>query len=186
MKRFVWGVFLLASVGKAWGQDSSQSFFRIQPSISAEHTTMRYPEPPKSTDRTLFGLSVQFGRPLLAGEAELQAGHNERSYTNQKVKDSVTRGSLGLRTTIPATSLFSLYSRGGLRASWERTDVMDTTTGVTTNHKPPALWDPYAGAGLQIHLGAVVTLSAGATWYFPQGGGSPSVQYTFGFMGAGF
>mgnify|MGYP003386917641 CR=1 FL=1 len=177
---------LLSFTASALAQNSSpRTYTRITPTFGSEQSVMRYPAPPRVSTRTFFGIGVQYGRPLLAGEAEAQLAHGTRTYSTQKVKDDVTRASLGLRTTNPATSFFSVYSRSGVRTSWQRSEIKDTTTGQTEKKSPPATYDPYAGGGLEFHLSSVGSFNAGATWYFPQGGGEPSLQYAFGVTLAG-
>lgn len=155
---------------------------RFEPLYGVEHTTNRYPEPPRSTTRTFYGLRVIAGAPLLALELEGTQAQDTRRYEseNQKIEDQVTRLLFGVRSTVPATSWFDVFARGGARGTLQKTTITDTATGTKDVKDPPLGWDPYAGAGLQITLAQLFAVSAGATWFFVDDAPA-DVQYSLGF-----
>ena len=177
--------FLPFILGLLWcGQVTAQDRWSVkfEPLYGVEHTTNRYPEPPRSTTRTFFGLRVLAGVPLLALEVEATSAQDTRNYasTQQKVEDKVTRGLVGIRTTVPATSWFATFARAGARGTIQKTTITNTATGVKEEKDPPLDWDPYAGAGIQVSIGPLAAVSAGATWFFIDNGPA-DVQYSLGF-----
>lgn len=172
--------FFILSFTTLSAQAQSRWSMKFEPLYGVEHVTNRYPEPARSTTRSFLGLRVLGGVPLLSGELEGTTAQDDRSYPgeNQKVKDQVSRVSLGLRTTVPTTTWLAFFARAGGRGTWEKHEITDTQTGVTEEKSPPMYVDPYAGAGIQLAVGPLFAVSAGATWFFTDG--KPDVQYSLG------
>jgi hypothetical protein len=135
----------------------------FEPLYGVETALVRYPEPPRYVTRATYGARFIYGSTLLAGEAEYTTAHSSQDFPalNQTVNDTSDRYSLGVRTTIPASSNVGIFFRAGGRATQGQTIV--TTSGVNATKKNPLRLDPYAGAGFQLGFGPSFALHGGAT-----------------------
>ena len=177
--------FLPFIFGLLWASTvSAQSGWSIKfaPLYGVEHTTNRYPDPPRAVTRTFFGLNVLAGVPLLSLELEGTQADDRREYPaeNLKVEDRIQRFMVGLRSTVPATSWFAVFARAGGRGTLQKTTITNTTDNTKEVKTPPLSWDPYAGAGLQIAVGPLLAVSTGVTWIFVKDAPA-DVQYSLGF-----
>ncbi len=135
----------------------------LEPIYGMETSLVRYPAPSRYLTRGTYGLRALYGGEFLAGEFEYSEADSRNDYpgSSQKVYDRSQRVSLGLRSTIPLSTFFSFYARGGGRASQGKSEV--TTLGNTQTINNPLRIDPYAGAGLHLSFSNSIGLNAGAT-----------------------
>jgi hypothetical protein len=140
---------------------AGDSKFTFEPLYGIETSLVRYPEPARYVTRATYGARALYGSTLLSGEAEFTTAKSRNSYsaTDTTVEDSIDRLGLGLRSTIPLSSFLGFFLRAGGRASQGETKI--TTAGVSETKNNPLRVDPYAGAGLQLGLGANLAINAG-------------------------
>lgn len=174
-------VFLLSTMS-AFSQTRGSSLLSVEPIVGYERVQALLPEP-HTKDRLIYGLRVSFGPPILSIEAEATQGSDTESFPsdNLEVKESVTNGMVGLKSSIFNGQFLRWYIRAGGHA--RKTKIETTLLSVTTTEEPDLKISPYAGTGLTFRFGSMFTLNAGITAIFTgePNGSDREYQTTLGF-----
>lgn len=134
---------------------------KIEPVYGFERTFQKYPAPGRYKTETFIGIRALYGTPVIAGEAEINQSNNSYDVGSTETKTQTQKLLLGLRLVPISSELYSLYMRGGIRA--QKIDRELTTAGETTDSDTPLNIDPYAGAGISLHVGSLFSLNTSAT-----------------------
>lgn len=119
-----------------------------------------------SRDRLVYGARATLGIPFLSLEAEYTRSTDTESFadTLTTITDTDDKARLGLRTRYQLLGLASLFVRGGVQA--RQTRHQTTVVAVSTTTTDPIVYNPYLGAGAQVHFGSQFSLTADVTTVF--------------------
>jgi hypothetical protein len=137
----------------------------VEPLVGYERVQKLIPTA-HSKDRLMYGGRVSIGIPLLSVETEYTRGVDNETFIEQglSIKDTDDKVKLGARSMLRMSRFFSLIGRGGVQGKWNTHE--ETVAGVTTKTSNPAVYKPYAGAGLAINIGSMLVVSGGLTAVF--------------------
>lgn len=153
---------------------------KIEPVYGFERTYHRSPEPARYKTESFFGVRGTYGVDILAGELEINQSNNSYTVGETKTETQTQKFLLGARLVPFRANFYNIYFRGGIRAQKVNRDL--TTNGQTTSDNEALNFDPYAGAGLGLNLGGILTLNTSATLVFNKDAESSEqydTRYTF-------
>ncbi len=144
---------------------SSDPALRVMP-IAGYETIFRDTPSPHTKTRVVYGLRVTYGIPAVSGEAEYTIGNDVENYTiaPERIRNEDERLKIGITSMYHPISFAFVNLRAGGQASRGTEEV--TSGGVTTKTVKELEVHPYAGAGLGVHFGSFLTLSASSTMVF--------------------
>lgn len=182
MKQILIAIALLFSTTAAWSAMSGSMNgvqISVEPIIGYETVFRPIPTPHTAT-RLVYGARVVAGVQLLSGELEYTKAQDTENYAvaPEKIINYDDKVKLGVRSTYNLGSyVFASVRLGG--QAWKNSEEV-TTSGVTTKTDHDIKIDPYAGAGLGVHITNLVALSAGVTAviYDTSDMGKNDYQYT--------
>jgi hypothetical protein len=138
----------------------------IEPIIGYERVQKLAPTP-HARNHLIYGARARAGLPLISGEAEYTRGQDREDFPGQalsSVQDTDERLKVGLVSAPPLNQYVSFQLRAGAEA--RRTTHEQTLSGTTSTATDPVQYNPYAGAGLGVHLGSKLDFSVAVTVIF--------------------
>jgi hypothetical protein len=137
----------------------------ITPIIGYEYIKRNEPTP-STKQRFIYGARFTYGPQYLAADFEFTRGEDsdsipESNYTRKEVVNNIM---LGATSKFNLSSFLTLNLRAG--GHTRKSNITQTSNGVTTKTSPKLRISPYLGGGFELRLLNQLTLSANATTVF--------------------
>ncbi len=166
--------YSLSSLAISVGTGSSLGMLRISPVIGYEQVQKNYPTP-HTSNRLFYGLGVEVGPRAFSIEMQATQGKDSESYSGIEIDETTTKLSLGLKSSMSASSFLNFYFRTG--AQGKTSERVTTEAGVSTTEKSAFYVDPYVGTGVNIAVANALTMSVGLTAVFTDYPNEGKIEY---------
>lgn len=157
---------------------------KFEPIYGFERSLQAEPKPARYRTEVFLGVRATYGNKTLAGELEVNQSNSENEFNETKVKTDTQNLLLGLRLIPISHQYYNIYMRGGMRARQQKVEITQNGNSQTTTN--PTQLDPYAGAGLGINLGGLLSLNASATLVYNRNAEASEQYDTQYSLGASF
>lgn len=174
MKTLIFLALLVANIGH------SQEL-KISPVYGFERTYHAEPKPSRYRTEIFLGIRANYGTELFSLEAEINQANSDDDVGNIKAKYNTQTLMLGLKLVPISAEYYNIFLRAGVRARKKTTEL--TQNGVTTTSTDGPNLDPYAGTGIGINVGSIISLNVSATLVYNRNapeGEQYDTRYTLG------
>lgn len=157
---------------------------KIEPIYGLERSLQAEPKPARYRTEIFLGIRATYGNKLIAAEGEVNQSNSDNEFNGVQVKTNTQNLLLGARLIPVANEFYNIYLRGGAR--FRQQEVQTIQNNTTETNKNPMQVDPYAGAGLGLKLGGLISINAAATLVYNRNA-TASEQYDTQYsLGASF
>ncbi len=154
----------------------------IEPMVGFEKAYKLYPDL-HYTQRFMYGVRAIAGYSILSAEAEMSRTNDSESFVLPEVTylEKADKLKVGLRTAYVLASLIDAHLRAGGQATQATKDVI-VGGNTTSSAKEKIKISPYAGVGIRIAVGLLLSLTADCTIVVNQVNDfrRSDIQYTVG------
>lgn len=178
-------VFNSYAVGGA-GIRMGNGMVRVTPLVTYEQVQKNYPTP--HTKNVLsYGVGVEIGPPIFNVDLRGSQSDDTSDYTDEEVKETTQKLSVGLQSSYALNSVFRFFLRGGAQGKKTKQKITNKTTLVTTTSESAFYVDPYVGTGIRISASNIFSMSLGVNAIFSDYPNKGKVEYqTTLAIGVGF
>jgi len=154
MKTLIFLALLVANLGHA-------QELKIEPVYGFERTYHAEPKPARHRTEIFLGVRANYGTDVFSLEGEVNQANSDDDVGGVKAKYNTQTLMLGLKLVPLSAEYYNIYMRTGIRVRKKTTEL--TRDGVTSSTTEGPNLDPYAGTGIGINIGSIISVNASAT-----------------------